>query len=198
MNLQDIPKLVINLEKRTDRRDAFIKHWKESVPEWGHVNLMPGVLDDDPMIGIASAHLQCVKFAMDRKWPNVMIMEDDVSFRPRCTAYLDEAVKVLPDCWDILLGGVYEANNLQPFNSHWDRIDEFCGLHFYILSASAYDKVLAYDKRFHIDRWMNMGGKRLNSFVTNKYVAIQRDGFSDNVKANTNYNDLLLNKKKLL
>jgi GR25 family glycosyltransferase involved in LPS biosynthesis len=193
MNLQDIPKLVINLESRPDRLTLV----KKELQDW-NAYVIPGVPDKNPMLGIARAHLNCVQHAKDKGWSEVLIMEDDVQLRPGCSQYLEQAFECLPPDWEILLGGAYEANNLKYFNAFWDSVGEFCGLHFYIVRQSAYDKILEYDNKIHIDRWINYNGKRLKAYITNKYVAIQRDGFSDNVKAQTYYNDLILNKRKLL
>lgn len=193
MLLSQIPKLVINLESRPDRLELA----RKELDGMG-AYIMPGFIEKDPMIGIAKAHLNCIAHAKEKDWPVVLIMEDDVMLRPKCKEYLDEALKHLPDNWELLLGGVYEENKLQQYNEYWDSIGEFCGLHFYIVNKSAYEKILEYNYNLHIDRWMNYNGKRLNAYLTKKYVATQRDGYSDNVKANTSYNELLLKKKKLL
>lgn len=193
MNLQDIPKLVINLSSRPDR----LEQAKKELTSF-EFTVIPGIKHDNPMLGIGEAHLNCIRHAQAQGWPNVMIIEDDIQFRPGYQSYMNEALEVLPADWDVLLGGVYEANKLEPLNAYWDRIGEFCGLHFYIVNQSAYDTILQYDGKLHIDRWMNYAGKRLKAYVTRKYFAIQRDGYSDNSKSITNYNDLYIKKHKLL
>lgn len=193
MTLQDIPILVINLPSRPDRLELIGKE----LAGLSYI-IMPGVPNTNPMVGIAEAHLNCIQKAKASGWPHVLIVEDDLDLRPGAVYYLNEALQNLPDDWDILLGGVYEANEVRPFNTHWNTIGEFCGLHFYILKQKAYEKALQYDGRLHIDRWMNYHGKRMNAFITKKYFAIQRDGYSDNSKSFTNYNDIHLKKAKLL
>lgn len=192
MNLDVIPKLVINLESRPDR----LTQVKKELSGW-NAYVMPGILHPNPMIGIAKAHLNCIQYAKDKGWDSVLIMEDDVLLGKGCAEFLNEALKFTPKDWDILLGGVYEENQVTSFNEWWDKSGEFCGLHFYIVNSKAYNKILEYDYKIHIDRWINYRGQRLNTYITKKYIAIQRDGYSNNVNANTTYNDKL-NQSKLL
>jgi hypothetical protein len=118
-------------------------------------------------------------------------MEDDVVLRPGAFEYLDHAINFAPEGWDILLGGVYESELLTPINEYWNKTGEFCGLHFYIVAERAYEKILKYNGKHHIDRWMNHKGKGLNCYVTKKFIATQRDGFSDNVRKVKSYSDNL-------
>lgn len=143
-----------------------------------------------PMLGIAQAHTNAILIAKQSEWPRVLIMEDDVVFqaKEKTLPYLEQALKHVPEDWDVLLGGLYECRNIQPVNDYWSRVSEFCALHFYIIRS--YDKAIdGYDGYTHFDRWMNKGGKRMNCYVTNKFIATQREGFSDNVKKNVNYTD---------
>lgn len=193
MTLNTLPKLVINLESRPDRL-AQVK--KDLHPYSAFV--MPGIVDKDPMTGIAMAHLNCIRLAKEKRWDQVIIMEDDVCFRLGAWDYLRDALQAAPQDWEILLSGVYEENGIEQVNGFWDKIGEFCGLHFYIVHSRAYNKILTYDGRLHIDRWMNHRGTRLKAYQTRRYATYQRDGYSDNSRSHTNYNDLHLKKKKLL
>lgn len=192
MDLHSLNKFVINLSERTDRREQVEKElagWKFSYA--------PGFMDKDPMKGIAKAHTSCIYNAQFLNWSEVLIMEDDVVIRKGAEEYLNEALNNVPEDWEILLGGVYESKGLTPFNDYWNRTAEFCGLHFYIVRNTAYNKILAYDNKLHIDRWMNYLDQGLRCYVLKKFIATQREGFSDNVKSYKDYSDKL-KKFKLL
>lgn len=190
MRFSDIPKMVINLPHRTDRIIDFLDEFKyisDSSPQ-----IVSGVLNDNPMIGIAQAHINCILIAKQREFEHVLIMEDDCVFqgKDKTLQYVNECLLNVPNDWDILLGGVYYSKQRSEYNSHWQRVGEFCGLHFYIVNSKAYDKILEYDFKHHIDRWLNQNN-RLNCFVSKKFIATQRNGLSDNTKRKEDYSNLL-------
>lgn len=182
MNLSDIPKIVINLPERKDR----LAHIKKELSGWEY-QLMPGVVDKDPKVGIAQAHMNCILLARQSEWDNVLIIEDDMVLRKGAHEYFNKALNTLPENWDILLGGLYNCKYQIPVNEYWNRTGEFCGAHFYIANHTSYDRILSCSPRQHIDRWINQGGNKLNCFVTKKFVATQLNGFSDNIKRNVDY-----------
>jgi hypothetical protein len=186
MRLEDIPKLVINLPERVNRLNQF----KEELKWIGSpdVHIINGVLNPDkPMLGIAQAHINAITAA--KQWDKALIMEDDVVFQGKQNTlpYLNQALLNVPQDWDVLLGGLYETRGLTKVNEHWSRTGEFCALHFYIIRN--FSVIENYDNHTHFDRWVNKGGKKFNVYVTNKFVATQREGFSDNVKKIVNYSD---------
>lgn len=190
MQIQQINKLVINLPARTDRLEQFKKQiaYLDS-----HAQRVNGIEDPKPMLGIAKAHINCILLAKQNEWPEVLIMEDDVVFqaKEKTLPYLNEALKNTPEDWEVLLGGVYESRHgFTKVNEYWSKTGEFCGLHFYIVKSSAYDKIIeGYDERTHFDRWVNKGGKRTNCYVINKFVATQSNGYSNNVNKVVDYSD---------
>lgn len=188
MDYRSLNKLVINLPSRKDRLENVNRQLK------GHeYTIIEGVIDSKPLLGIARAHLNCIEYAKSMNWQEILIMEDDIVLRPNFEAHLNHCLYNMPANWEVLLGGVYNKKGLLKYNNWWDKIGEFRGLHFYIVNQSAYDKILSYDPKDmqHIDAWMNRHGKRLNCYVTKKFVATQLSGFSDNVKANVDYSHLI-------
>lgn len=181
---------VINLPERSQRLIEF----KEELKYIGSPKLevIPGVKLHPVHRGIGQAHLNCIKYAKNNDLEYVLIMEDDCYFpaKEKTLKYFMESFNNAPPNWDVLLGGVYYSENIRPFNEHWNKIGEFCGLHFYIVNKKAYDVILGYDFYQHIDRWMNQKN-RLNCYVANKFFALQKSGFSDNTGQNENYTHLL-------
>lgn len=185
MILSEIPKLVINLPERADRLELL----KKELSGWDY-EIVPGVKHDlFSFKGIAQAHINCVLIAKMREWHTVLIMEDDLVLRRGAVEYFNNALQHAPDNWDILLGGLYNSKGLTTHNEYWDKTKEFCGAHFYIASERVFERILSWNGRQHIDRWINLGGNQLNCYVVKKFIATQRNGFSDNVKKNVDYSD---------
>src|SRR3972149_4538112 len=186
----ELNKLLIHLPERTDRLDDF-KNELTYLP-CNNLIITQGIKHSQSYKGIAQAHLNCISIAKGNEWPRVLIMEDDVVFQggEKPAPHLYKCLEIIPEDWDILLGGVYQAKELNNYNEFWDKVGEFCGLHFYIVNAKAYDKILQYDFIHHIDRWMNQKN-RLNCYVINKFIATQRSGYSDNVKEKVDYKSKL-------
>ncbi len=191
MDIELIPKCVINLPERVDRLTQL-----EGELKWlffdETYHLVNGIRHQRPATGIAQAHLLCVEYAKKKGWPYVIIMEDDCIFQGKhlTREYVSLAMENLPNQWDLLISGVYETNGLKKFNEYWSKTSEFCGLHFYIVNSGAYDRILSYNDTMHIDRWMASRGE-LKCYVTNKFFATQSNGFSDNVNSPVNYSDKL-------
>lgn len=180
MDLRSLNKYVISLPHRTDRLSLVQKE----LEGWDYT-VIPGVLKDNPVHGIAQAHLNCIQ-----QPGHVLIMEDDIVLRNGAENHFNQALQHAPEGWDILLGGVYETKGLAPVNEYWDQLKGFCGLHFYLVNEKAKEKILNYDfnSNQHIDRWI---GKNFNCYVLKKYIATQRSGFSDNVKKEADYSHLI-------
>ncbi len=197
MDWKELNKCVINLPERPERLAAFKKELVY-LP-CSNLTVMNGVNHSVSLKGIGQAHLNCVLLAKQNEWPYVLIMEDDCVFqgKEQTYDYLLNCLSNLPENWDILLGGLYFSKLLTPVNEFWNQTGEFCGTHFYIVNSNCYDEILKYDFSQHIDRWMNWQGKGLKCFVTKKFIATQRDGWSDNVKAKVNYSSKLKNFKLL-
>lgn len=196
MNFHELNKLVINLPERTDRLSQLKKELVY-LP-CSNLQIVSGIKNPNAWKGIAQAHLNCILIAKQNDWDNVLIMEDDLCLQGKEETYdyLLNCLENLPENWDILLGGVYFSQNLKPFNKFWNSVGEFCGLHFYIVNKKAYDKILEYDFKQHIDRWMNQKG-RLNCYVTSKFIATQYGGFSDNTNSKVDYKSKLKKYKVL-
>lgn len=168
---------------------------RTELKDWEYT-IVNGVLSDSPMKGIGQAHVNCIMLAKQNEWDQVLIMEDDVQLRQGANEFITKAFQNLPPDWDILLGGLYHGK-VAPYNEYWNKTGEFCGLHFYIVNKRVYDEILKYDGQNHIDRWMNKGGGKLKCYVTSRFIATQRNGFSDNVCKVVDYSDKLSRYKLL-
>ena len=185
LDIANIHKMVINLPERTDRLTKFDK---EVYPLGWKYEVMHGIRNEVPMIGIGQAHRKCVMVANNLNIPHVLIMEDDLLLAKsdKLIPYLATIMADVPDDFDILLGGYYTGTKIAIHNENWHKVGQFCGLHFYIVAQKFYQHILNYDGKMHIDRYMNVNHDH-NVYCSNKFFAMQHDGFSDNVGKVTDY-----------
>lgn len=191
-NLQfcKLRKCVINLPHRTDRLKQFISEVLHLKIERDGIIIVPGRIKEIPSEGIGMSHREAMDTAF-RLGDYVLIMEDDVIFpgMSKTIPHIDKCLENVPEKWDILLGGVYNQNGIKKYNDYWNKLEDFRGLHFYIINRKAYEKIKAgYKFNDHIDKWISENG--FNVYVMNPFCAMQRDGYSDNVKFVTKYNKL--------
>lgn len=161
--------------------------------------IIDGVVEKPISSGIAQAHMNAIKIALDMNWEYVIVMEDDLLFQANSETtlkYIKEAFKNVPDDFDMLLGGIYQSKGLMHYNEFWQQTKEFAALHFYIVPRKNYEKFLSFNKNGHIDRWCARDGFK-KCYVTKKLFAIQKNGYSDNAEKEVNY-DYMLNKFTLL
>ena len=201
INLDELNICVINLPERIDRLNQF-SHQIKKILSNSSYNIIEGIRDKNPMVGIAKAHTNCIKLAKDNNWPYVLICEDDLIFKANnnntLNKYIRNALDNAPDDFNILLGGLYNSGKLTSYNQFWYKTNEFCGLQFYIVHNNCYDRILAFTNNMHIDRWYaHTKGANLNCFVTKQFFALQSNGLSDNVNKEVNYDRLLLGFKLL-
>lgn len=189
-------KLVIHNENRKDRWLLFSKEISEQGIE--NVITIPAVTGNrKAATNISRAHKNCVRLAVEKNLEYVLIMEDDVCFtRKNSFQSFISLLPLLPSDWNIFLAGVYQAQILNTKNGIAE-IKDFSGLHCYIVHQRFYEKFLALDESINIDRCIS--GKNWGDYICHlayPMLAIQHDGWSDNVQRNTNYNKDL--EKKLL
>lgn len=182
IDLNTIPKFVINLPERTDRLEMFDKEFHSFFPDSSYT-VVEAVKYKDPKLAITSSHQLAVMMGYEHD--AILIMEDDVKFTSgKSYDYAVEAYKETPNEADVLLGGVYQATNLGVPEGSWRKVDVFSAAHFYVIRKEAYDTFLKADGSEHIDRWM---GPNLNCQVPMKFFAVQYNGYSDQVNKVTDY-----------
>src|SRR5690606_25338769 len=96
---------VINLPHRTDRLDNVEN---QLITQGIRACIWPGILTENPKIGIASAHKQIVSYAKDQNLPCVVIAEDDINFTSK--GAFDYFLANEPSDYDLYLGGIYYGN----------------------------------------------------------------------------------------
>lgn len=192
MNLENIPKYVINLPHRTDRLESVNKELNK-VFDNSEYTLIPGIYDEFPNKGCAQAHMNLIKDAKEKNYSNILVIEDDLVFRDNAKEYMIQCFANAPKNYDLLLAGIYSCGQKTEYNEYWNKIDSFSSTHFMIVNEKLYDTILSFDKEIHIDQFLASKKLNLDLYVTNKFFALQSTGFSDNVKRNVNYTSYINN-----
>lgn len=201
LNIQEVPKYVINMQTRLDRLDLFEKEAQMMFDT--EVERQEGiVIPDGParrttsvraLMGCAHSHLSIIAEAKRRGFPHVLVMEDDCYFPAgeKAREHMERVFKNVPDDFHLAMGGVYQARMTEPANGDWLKIAGFSSTHFYVVAARAYDRILrGYEQGKHIDRWYSDFSK-MNIYVPKLMFAIQRIGYSDNVKRVVDYSYMI-------
>lgn len=148
--------------------------------------IWPGISDlENAKRGISKAHKQIVRYAKRQNLPSITIAEDDIKFTD--LGGFDYFMQTEPIDYDLYLGGIY-FGILNADNS----VEDFAGLTLYKIKQKFYDTLLSINEDKDLDRELSKKGKFL---VCNPFVAVQHNGFSDNVKEYVNYDKHLIGKK---
>lgn len=79
-NMQFLDAVVyINLDRRVDRKEHItneLKKWKDL--DWSKVHRFSAI--EGKLVGCLSSHLSVLRMARDKKWTNVLILEDDFTW----------------------------------------------------------------------------------------------------------------------
>jgi len=78
MKFADIPKFVINLDRRPDRLESITKEMEYI--GWDFERF--AAIDTNSYMGITKSTFEIIKIAKERKYPRVMLIEDDCGFMP--------------------------------------------------------------------------------------------------------------------
>lgn len=130
----------INLERSLDRNermkevlkpfgDKVIRFNAVDIPEKGH-------------IGCAKSHIGVLEMAIENKWKNVLILEDDIKWNHTEIGYKNLKT-LLENSYDvILLGGTYSV-----YDNNTYKLSQSCWTGAYIIKQNYYHTLLNVYKR---------------------------------------------------
>ena len=201
----------INLEKRKDRKEFIekelnklhrVKNINFNIQRFNAIksNIHGG-------IGCGKSHINILKMAKKKKLPFVMIIEDDIEIKNEDLNINFDTIQNTPN-WDIfILSGHGETQN---YNNIIDKCLEIQTTGWYIVKQHYYDKLINVfsesvnnmkelsKKGSDIDyeTWaIDQNWKKLqpgdNWFKFKHNLGFQIEDYSDIVKENVNYTDML-------
>jgi len=91
MKLNDIPKFVLNLEKRVDR----LEHIQKEMMYIGWEYELFKAIDTGSHKGCTLSHIAIIDIAIERGYDSVMVIEDDCSFMPYAKSLIETLDKEL-------------------------------------------------------------------------------------------------------
>lgn len=184
--------IYINLDTRVDRKDRVEKEL--SIFNKNKVHRMPAIqMPDNPILGCALSHLNALKYARDKKWNQVLILEDDAIWKDVING-VPLLEKLLKNNFDvIMLGGTYATYNKETYRVNWAQ-----SAHAYLVKRAYYDKIIktieditskdGTDKNVDI---IYTGLQKVdNWYIIKPALMIQDKGKSNIQKANVNYRNL--------
>jgi len=211
-NLSDIDHtLYINLDTRTDKNQNVLQELNnigfKNPTRYNAIKLPNGA------IGCSMSHLNCLIKAKNNNWEHVCIVEDDIQFtNPDLFKTQLNTFLTTHSNWDILL---LAGNNVSPYL----KVDDTCikvshcqTTTGYIIKSHYYDTLIHNIKEgilyllkeptkhilYAIDKYWLSLQKIDNWYLLIPLTVIQRIGYSDIEKRNTDYSKLLLNVDKPL
>jgi len=190
MALPDLPCFCINLDSRPDR-------WSDVQNAFEGTGVHPerfsAIKHAEGWKGCGESHVAIARTAMRRGLPWVLIIEDDcvpvADFKERWPT-VKKALWDERDAYDIFLGGpTFIQGPAQMHGKHLMEIENAYALHFYVLRASAYEKVIAWnpDRHGRIDVYYS---DQLRVVTTAPLLATQRPSISDIEDGVQDYSDI--------
>jgi GR25 family glycosyltransferase involved in LPS biosynthesis len=212
MKIQDFTDggFYINLDYRDDKNEFMFNQLKElgldkHIERFSAIAAFDGidyrVNDSEKMFLLGKAtsqsHKTIIQIAKDRKYKNVLILEDDALFY-KDNIYnalsiielaLDELSKI--ENWDVFfLGANIHDNTLNLYSEHLIKCDCCISSHAYILNNKSFDKILSngFDKPFDVmDIFLNNNFK--NKYITYPATVIQKGGFVSDIGGHISFNE---------
>jgi len=86
MKLNEIPKFVLNLEKRIDR----LEHIQKEMSYIGWDYELFKAVDTGSHLGCTLSHIAIIDIAIERDYEYVMVIEDDCSFMPYAKSFIEK------------------------------------------------------------------------------------------------------------
>jgi glycosyl transferase family 25 len=193
--------LYINLEHRTDRKLQIEGELRwTNIPEEKIIRI-DAIKNENGAIGCTMSHIKCIKLAKELNLENVLILEDDFSFRKDNFINRINQLKNFIEIndWDIFLfsGNKEFVTNIKDYNDIYKvvRSQTTSG---YLVNKNYYDKLLNNfetglnlyqtidltnpQSKYSIDIFWKKLQKNDRWYITKPTIGFQRKSFSDITK----------------
>ncbi len=206
---------VINLDKRPERWEKCQKELKKSgiglenverfsavngydhpaadkidlVDAYGNPDKAPGNL------GCILSHLKAYEDADEREFEGILMLEDDVVFANDFTRRFGEYSQQIPDDWQFVYFGGNNNEEPKSFKPNLKICQTTWATHSYMIRPDYRNKIIkrVYESGFGepIDNIYGGIQDGLDFYIFDPRITIQREGFSDIVGAERNYDHVL-------
>jgi hypothetical protein len=174
---------ILNLPRRTDRRDAVTLQMEMEKATYVFWN---GVEGKNPIHNINKAFKSVIQFYKNQPTDRCFIAEDDLRWTGTGAwkFFLDN----MPDSFDIYTGSYYSGSHDENF-----IVKDFAGMTLVCVHKRYYDTFLSLPADRHIDRAIAASGAKI--VVCTKFVAVQAPGYSDQRRREANDSHRLIGKE---
>jgi GR25 family glycosyltransferase involved in LPS biosynthesis len=200
--------IYINLDKRTDRRESI-----EKVLEGFSYRRLSATLHKYPFIGATLSHIRALQLAIQQNWESVLIMEDDMEWNDFEKNY-PKLQDLMKNSFDVIvLGGILVSHNSETHKlfkcnstgayvvhrNYYQVLLSNFGEGYNRLHQELYPKSPIWglkklsrnDHLYRIDIYWQRLQERDNWFLIIPLTVVQRPGYSDIEKKNTDYQNIM-------
>jgi hypothetical protein len=188
--------IYINLDARKDRDESLQKQLE--VFDKNKITRMSAINNpENPIVGCATSHLNAIKMARDKKYPNVLILEDDAVWENVKKGYSSFKNLIQKQYDVIMLGGTYKI-----YNKNTYKLNSAQSAASYLINSSYYDKIINgiqtalddpnSDKNVDV-MYTNMQ-KQANWYIVIPALMIQVKSISNIQKYEVDYRNLFYNR----
>jgi GR25 family glycosyltransferase involved in LPS biosynthesis len=195
----------INLSYRHDRK----QHIEQQLTSWGvSYERLNATHHEYGYIGCTQSHIRCLERAIEKGWPNVCIVEDDMYITDMKVFQESLALFLINhSSWDVLLlGGNVGPPYLKKPGAR--RVMNAQTTTAYVVQQHYYETLLRnfkeglrlcmayHSAQYRIDMYWKRLQRRDLWYILDPLTVIQKEGYSDIEQKQTNYQSMMLSYKE--
>jgi glycosyl transferase family 25 len=187
----------INLDKRTDRKEALEKELSQYGIEYERFS---AVYDPFGAVGCSKSHLGVIKLAKERGYKRILILEDDFSFVVSRDIFENTVEQVCENSFDVCLMAYNTIRSRPVPETYWRKVLFSYSLSCYIVNSHYYDTIISLvepsipllkqthqKEKYAIDSVLATIQERDNWYESTVRIGVQAPSYSDIENMNVNY-----------
>jgi glycosyl transferase family 25 len=190
--MENIPVLVINLSERKDRWKEIQKSFQQKWPGV-YLERMEAVKKSPGWIGCLRSHKKAVQIAKKRKYPYVLVLEDDCLPADNSLERFEELIPLLQKNkeWELFSGGTTFVSDITLLSHGSNKSPPLFEVksyatHFVFIHERAYNKILNGSEKKPVDMFYR---ENFKTFCTYPHLATQTISKSNIENKVSNYNE---------
>lgn len=209
--------IYINLDSRPDRRELFESQFVNLHRLYPNqytffpVTRFSAIEHEFGAVGCSKSHIECIRFAKRKGWEHVLIMEDDalVKYPELLVKQVNSFLSTFRDNWDVVL---FSGNNYPPFKietPYCFKVENCQTTGCYLVCSRYYDTLLRNFEEgvaqletdpgnakvyglYGCDQYWKTLQRIDKWYLITPMCVVQRSGYSNIMKRNVKYENLML------